>query len=230
MLDSVIRFLQEGGWFMYPIAVVLCLGLVIASERFIYLRNARTENKKAFNAMLPLLKNRDLKGVANQAANNRSVVSELFDTSLECARKQKGRDDIESAMDERLLDEIPRLQKRTQYLAMLANIATLLGLLGTIIGLISAFAVVANADPAEKAALLSKSISLAMNTTAFGLVAAIPLLVCHSILNHRTSDLISSYQAIRVKIINLLSDLQLIPTPVLAAPRRVNYEENVNPE
>src|SRR5690606_19695199 len=87
------------------------------------------------------------------------------------------RDEIETAMEEGLMEALPRLEKRTPYLATLANVSTLLGLLGTIIGLIAAFTAVANADPAEKANLLSQSISVAMNTTAFGLIAAIPLLL-----------------------------------------------------
>ena len=75
------------------------------------------------------------------------------------------------------MEVMPELEQRTHYLATLANVATLLGLLGTIIGLIQAFTAVAAADPSEKADLLSASISVAMNTTAFGLVVAIPLLL-----------------------------------------------------
>ena len=78
------------------------------------------------------------------------------------------------------MEVTPLMQERTHYLATLANIATLLGLLGTIIGLIDAFTAVSTADPAQKAELLSASIAVAMNTTAFGLVAAIPLLLLHS--------------------------------------------------
>src|SRR5690554_2057720 len=100
---------------------------------------------------------------------------------------------------------MPRLEKRTHYLAIFANIATLLGLLGTIIGLIQAFTAVASANPAEKADMLSASISVAMNTTAFGLMVAIPLLLIHSLLQTRTTELVDSLEMASVKFLNLLS-------------------------
>ena len=102
------------------------------------------------------------------------------------------------------LEALPDIERRTPYLATFANIATLLGLLGTIIGLIAAFTAVANADPAEKATLLSQSISIAMNTTAFGLMAAIPLLLIHSMLQSKTGAIIESLEIAVVKFVNLL--------------------------
>ena len=86
--------------------------------------------------------------------------------------------------------EIPKLEKRTPYLSMIANVATLLGLLGTILGLINSFSAVAHADAADKAALLSAGISLAMNTTAFGIIAAIPCMVAYSYLVEKTNELV----------------------------------------
>jgi biopolymer transport protein ExbB/TolQ len=115
------------------------------------------------------------------------------------------RDDIELAMEEGVLEAVPRLEKRTSYLATLANIATLLGLLGTIIGLIAAFTAVANADPTEKATLLSQSISVAMNTTAFGLMSAIPLLLFHAMLQTKTTEIVDSLEMAGVKCLNIIS-------------------------
>ena len=116
------------------------------------------------------------------------------------------RDEIEFAMEEGLMETLPRLEKRTQYLATLANVSTLLGLLGTIIGLIAAFTAVANADPAEKASLLSQSISVAMNTTAFGLMSAIPLLLAHAVLQTKTNEIVDSFEMAGVKLLNMISD------------------------
>ena len=98
------------------------------------------------------------------------------------------------------------MEKRTQYLATLANIATLLGLLGTIIGLIAAFTAVAAADPAQKASLLSESISVAMNTTAFGLMSAIPLLLFHAVLQTRTNEIVDSFEMAGGKLLNMVSE------------------------
>lgn len=104
------------------------------------------------------------------------------------------------------METVPRLQKRTHYIATFANIATLLGLLGTIIGLIQAFTAVANANPADKADMLSASISVAMNTTAFGLMAAIPLLLLYAVLQSKTTQLVDSLEMASVKFVNALSD------------------------
>jgi biopolymer transport protein ExbB len=90
--------------------------------------------------------------------------------------------------------------------ALLANIATLLGLLGTIMGLIQAFTAVSNANPAEKADLLSASISVAMNTTAFGLMSAIPLLLFHAKLTSTTGQIVDSLEMASVKALNTISN------------------------
>ena len=127
----------------------------------------------------------------------------------------RGRADIEYAMEEGLLEVLPNIERRTPYLATFANVATLLGLLGTIIGLIAAFTAVANADPAEKATLLSQSISIAMNTTAFGLMVAIPLLLVHSVLQSKTSSIVESLEIAVVKFVNAMEK----QAPAAAQPK-----------
>ena len=104
-----------------------------------------------------------------------------------------------------MMEIVPRLEKRTPYVALASSIATLLGLLGTIMGLIQAFTAVANANPAEKADLLSASISVAMNTTAFGLMVAIPLLITHAVLTSKTGDIVDSLEMATVKALNVFS-------------------------
>ena len=109
-------------------------------------------------------------------------------------------------MEESLMEVVPRLEKRTHYLATFANLATLLGLLGTVIGLISAFSAVATVNPAEKANLLSASISVAMNCTAFGLMTAVPLLFIHAFLQTKTTELIDSLEMASVKFLNAITE------------------------
>jgi biopolymer transport protein ExbB/TolQ len=118
----------------------------------------------------------------------------------------KRRDDIEKAMDESLMGIVPQFERRTHYLASFANVATLLGLLGTIIGLIQAFQAVGAANPAEKADMLSASISVAMNTTAFGLIVAIPLLMMHSVIQSKTTQLIDNLELAAVKFLNSITE------------------------
>ncbi|WP_369602350.1 MotA/TolQ/ExbB proton channel family protein [Hahella sp. SMD15-11] len=204
MNDSIIRFFQDGGTFMFPIAIVLALGLAIAIERLIVLTAARASNRKDFGFLLMCLKRGDLKKAIQHSTSSNSAISDVIAAGLSRLAAGSGRTEIEYAMEERLLEVIPRFEKRTQYLATLANVATLLGLLGTIMGLIDAFTAVASADPAEKAALLSQSISVAMNTTAFGLMVAIPLLLLHAFLQNLTNEIVDSFESAGIKVINLL--------------------------
>lgn len=207
MYETIVRFFQEGGMFMYPIALVLVLGLAIAVERYIYLTLARQSNRSAFDKeILPLLKKGDFASALKRANASKAAIAAMIGAGLSRLLSKSKREEVEYALEEGLMETLPRLEKRTQYLATLANVSTLLGLLGTIIGLIAAFTAVANADPAEKASLLSQSISVAMNTTAFGLISAIPLLLFHAILQTKTNELVDSFEMAGVKLLNLISD------------------------
>ena len=205
-MDTVIRFFQDGGLFMYPIAVILTVGLAITVERFISISSSKRKNRAAFNAMLPLIQRKDFKGALNFAGQNESDIAVIYGAGIARMPSSTRREDIEYAMEEGLMETIPKLEKRTQYISTLANISTLMGLLGTIIGLIAAFTAVANADPAEKATLLSQSISVAMNTTAFGLMSAIPLLLAHSVLQSKTNEILDSLEMAGVKFLNLITE------------------------
>lgn len=202
--QTTVSFFQQGGPFMYPIALVFGVGLAIALERYFYLANQTRINRRDYERILPLLKQRKQRELASLVQKSRSAMSRIIADGLNRRASSRRRTDIEYAMEEGLLEVLPSIERRTPYLATFANIATLLGLLGTIIGLIAAFTAVANADPAEKATLLSESISIAMNTTAFGLMAAIPLLLVHSVLQSKTSAIVESLEIAVVKFLNLM--------------------------
>ncbi|HEX7035143.1 MAG TPA: MotA/TolQ/ExbB proton channel family protein [Pseudomonadales bacterium] len=218
MYQTVVSFFQEGGPFMYPIAVVLAVGVAIAIERWLYLANQTRINRRDFERILPLLKQRKQRELVALVQKSRSAMCRIVADGLNRRASSRRRDDIEYAMEEGLLEVLPAIERRTPYLATFANIATLLGLLGTIIGLIAAFTAVANADPAEKATLLSQSISIAMNTTAFGLIAAIPLLLIHSVLQSKTSAIVESLEIAVVKFLNLMEG-DGVAAPAAAAPQ-----------
>ena len=209
--STFVQFFQSGGVFMYPIVVVLALGVAIAVERYIYLTAARATNQRVWKQVMPLL----LDGKYGQAVaiteKSKSALSRILRYGLDRADAKTRRDDVEFAMEEGLMETVPRLEKRTHYLATFANIATLLGLLGTIMGLIQAFTAVANANPAEKADMLSASISVAMNTTAFGLMAAIPLLLVYTVLQTKTTELVDSLEMASVKFLNILTERRGTP-------------------
>jgi biopolymer transport protein ExbB/TolQ len=206
--STIVGFFQSGGLFMYPIVVILALGLAIAVERYIYLSMAKSSNQRVWKKLMPLLQEGKHQQAASVINKSKTAISRILAYGLSRARHSRRRDDVEIAMEEGLMEAVPNLEKRTPYLATFANIATLLGLLGTIIGLIQAFTAVSNANPAEKADMLSASISVAMNTTAFGLMVAIPLLLVYAVLQTKTTQLVDSLEMVSVKFLNILTDQQ----------------------
>jgi biopolymer transport protein ExbB len=203
---SMIAFFQKGGLFMYPILLVFLAGLAITVERWVQLNRARSVNRKMWNLLHPVLTKGEFDKAKSIISKDDSTISQMLGMGLARMGVVRRREDIEIAMEESMMEIIPQLEKRTPYVALLSNIATLLGLLGTIMGLIEAFTAVANANPTEKADLLSASISVAMNTTAFGLMAAIPLLLFHSKLTSTTGQIVDSLEMASVKALNSLSD------------------------
>lgn len=207
--SGIIRFFQEGGWFMYPIVLVLALGLAIAIERYISLTRAKRANKNTWNDVAPKLGDGDYGSALDMVDGNNTAIGKIVSNGLQRLEASHSRPEVEAALEESVMETMPQFEKRTHYLATLANVATLLGLLGTIMGLIQAFTAVANVNPAEKADLLSASISVAMNTTAFGLMAAIPLLLIHAVLQTKTTELVDSLEMASVKFLNTLTESRI---------------------
>jgi len=202
---SIVSFFSTGGLFMYPILLVFAIGVAIAVERFVTLTLVTSENQTVWEKIQPLLLEGDFEQARQMTDENQATISKVLSMGLARQGAVRRREDIEIAMEESMMEIIPQLEKRTPYVALASNVATLLGLLGTIMGLISAFTAVANANPAEKADLLSASISVAMNTTAFGLMVAIPLLVTHVVLTSKTGQIVDSLEMASVKTLNVLS-------------------------
>ena len=205
-IENIVGFFQTGGTFMYPILIIFAFGTAICIERYIKLSGVGMVNKKVWDKVHPLLDEGDFDGARDSIGEDKSAIANLLNMGLARQGSVRRRDDIEIAMEESMMEIIPTLEKRTPFIALFANICTLLGLLGTIMGLIEAFTAVANADPAEKADMLSASISVAMNTTAFGLMAAIPLLITHAIISSKTVEIIDSLEMASVKTLNLIGD------------------------
>jgi outer membrane transport energization protein ExbB (TC 2.C.1.1.1) len=203
--STLIRFFQNGGAFMYPILVVLILGLSIIIERYIYLSRARGETRRLWSDLMPLINDGRIADAQDLAMASDTAIGRVLGYGIARARASNAsREEIELAMEEALMEVTPQLERRTHYLATFSNAATLLGLLGTIIGLIHGFASVANINAAEKADQLSQSVSIAMNCTAFGLVTAIPMLLAHAWLQSKSDQLVDSIEMASVKFMNSL--------------------------
>lgn len=206
MIGSAIRFFQEGGFFMYLILLVLSVGVAIAIERFIFLRNAAIRSQKLWESVTQLVKQGKIEQAISVTSESKAVIGNILSYGLiRVKNREERRGEIEIAMEEGLMEVIPTIEKRTHYIATLANVVMLLGLLGTVAGLIEAFGAVAHAEPSQKAELLSAAIAAGMNATAFGLGAAIPLMLVFSFLQSKTGQLVNQLEMASVKFVNLLA-------------------------
>ena len=205
---TIVGFFVAGGAFMVPILIVGAAATAIAVERYVTLTRSIAANRNAWNSVEPPLTAGDFDKARAVTAKDSTSMSRLLAVGLARQGAVRRLDDVEKAMRASMLEIIPNLEKRTHYLATFANLATLLGLLGTVSGLIHAFTAVASANPAEKANLLAASISEAMNCTAFGLMVAVPVLFVHSFLQTKTIELITSLETAAGKYMTLVADRQ----------------------
>jgi len=201
----MISALQHGGFSTALIAITLAVALAFIFERFLRLFYQFSINGRSFMAEIQsYLLNNDLDGALRVCNGTRNAaLPKVIKAGL--MRASRSEDQIQNALDAASLEMIPQLERNLPYLALIANVATLLGLLGTISGLIRSFAAIANADPAQRQALLSAGISEAMFATAFGLVVAIGTMVSHSILSSKASRIVSDIDEYSVKLLDLLS-------------------------
>ena len=211
-------FFKEGGFFLWPLCIIFVVGVTIAVERWFYLTKETIKNRNLWDEVAPHLGAGNFKQAITLANNSGAQIGTVLKYGLARLSTARRRDDIQQAMEESLLEIVPRLEKRTHYLSALANIGMLIGLLGTIVALIHAFGAVSQANPAEKASLLAAAISEAMNNTAAGLAVAITLLLSHMFLESKTTSLIDSLEIAVVKFLNSITERYSEPTAAAGAP------------
>jgi biopolymer transport protein ExbB len=203
-MHGLFEAFQEGGWGMYPILLwsVITIGIIV--ERALYLFGSSI-NKDVFLATMQkcILAGDVAKAVKMCSAAN-APLARIVQAGL--VKVNRPDEEVQAAMDEAALREIPKIAARTSYLALLANLAMLSGLLGTVTGLIKSFGSVGgeSVDPSQKARVLALGISEAMNCTAFGLGVAIVGLIGFAILNGKTQNLEDDINEASVQILNLV--------------------------
>lgn len=211
-IESVALFMQEGGIFMWVILGVWAMGMAISLERFKSLMSYDINGNSLMNMVKKHVLLNDVATAIQSCSNSKALLPSVLRSGLK--RANQTREQIQDAVEASMLEVVPKVEKRMGYLNLLANIATLCGLLGTIYGLIQSFAAVANADPASKAKLLALGISKAMNTTALGLIAAISIMVVHSILSSKSEKILSEIEEFSVKLVDLLGTKKNhVPSP-----------------
>lgn len=202
-METIASFFRDGGIFMYFILAVSVIGLAIMLERgFVLMFRYNVSGKALWDKISKFIQEGNIEKAKVLCNNSPVPLMKILYGGISASHGSEK--EIQNAIDEVALEIIPTIDKRLSYLATLANIATLLGLLGTIQGLIQAFSAVGAADPSQKAALLAKGISVALYTTAFGLIVAIPILAMYTILQAKAHKIMDEIDEFSVKLINFL--------------------------
>lgn len=203
MITYLARFMSEGGIFMWVIAVVWCIGIAIAVERLkVYFKYDIDGTSLMGNIKKSIIGNQVQEAIQT-CSESPALLSFVMKNGLKRANQTK--EQIQDALEASILEVTPKIEKHLAYLALAANLSTLLGLLGTIQGLIQSFAAVAQAEASQKAQLLADGIAVAMNTTALGLLSAISLMVVHAILTTRGEKMVHEIEENSVKLLDILS-------------------------
>lgn len=203
ILQWAARFMNDGGIFMWIIAVVWCIGVAIAVERLKTYFKFDVDGTSLMGNIKKSVISNQVQDAIQTCTESSALLSFVMKNGLKRANQSK--DQIQDALEASILEAVPKIEKRLSFLALCANLSTLLGLLGTIQGLIQSFAAVAQAEASQKAQLLAEGIAVAMNTTALGLISAISLMVIHSILMARGEKMIQEIEENSVKLLDLLA-------------------------
>jgi len=207
-MQTIIKAFTEGGFWMWPILGIQIAAIAIIIERAYALFVRRSLNASVRASFFEDdIKRGELKRVMKKAESysKRSAIRRVVEAGTQAAMGMGGREEIQSKMDEVLYSEQTRIESRIEFLSMMGNVATLMGLLGTIVGMIRAFAAISTTDQVTKAAMLAAGISEAMHATAYGLIVAIPTLIMYSVLQNRANKITDDLTKAALRIYNLLA-------------------------
>lgn len=208
MMTYIYTAFSAGEIWMYAILAFQIISIAIIAERVFFLYFRRTGGQKKYSQIFENdIKTGNLEAALKraEALSKSEPIGSVACAGIQAAMHMGGREEIQAKMEELVSVETEKLDQRTGFLAMLGNVGTLLGLLGTVVGMIKAFSSIANVNPAEKSALLTEGVALAMNTTAYGLIMAIPALIMFAVLNNRSQKLQEDLNQGSTKIYNWLS-------------------------
>ena len=211
LINRLAIFWKGGGTFMWAILAAWTFGLAIALERFLKLSLKFDVDGASFmNEVQRYVLSNDVQGAIRICSGTGAMLPRVLKSGLK--RASQSINQIQNAVDATALEVIPRIELRLNYLNLVANISTLIGLLGTIQGLINSFAAVASADPTQKSQLLTQGISTAMNTTYFGLISAISMMIIHTYLTSKSDKIINEIDEYSVKLLDFLGTKKQKPS------------------
>ena len=203
ILKGISDMFHKGGWGMWPILAALIVIVAITVERAVYLFKASVDKDKLLALLKSQVMSGNVQGAIKVCSGNPTPMTRIVQAGL--MKFNKSDQEVQAAMDEAALHELPKINARTPYLGMLANFAVLAGLLGTIAGMIKSFGSVGGKDASQKATLLAEGISEALNCTAFGIAASLIGLLAFSLLMGKTTKVTDDINEVTVQVVNLVT-------------------------
>ena len=204
MFQTVIKFIEAGGFWVLPILFIGAIGIGITIERYIKLQRAESQNRKMWDKLQPVLQAGDFDTAREMTTSDKSYVSQLLSVGFERQGVVRRREDFEIAMDEVMMSIVPQLEKRTPYTALFANLATLMGLLGTVLGVMDAFIGISTHGTGNISAV-APGVAEALVTTVFGLAVAIPAVFAYNILVSRLGLFTGELEGFAYEIIGTMA-------------------------
>ncbi|MBK6848777.1 MAG: MotA/TolQ/ExbB proton channel family protein [Proteobacteria bacterium] len=208
-IQTVNEAFKEGGPGMWPILLLSIAAVGVMVDRAVYLMRSTIDKREFLGLMQRLMAQGNVAQAIKVCSGTSRPLTRIVQAGL--TRVNRSDAEVQAAMDEAALHEMPLLERRTGYLAMIGNVATLAGLLGTIVGLIHSFGAVGSVDPSQKASLLARGISEAMNCTAFGLLVGIVSLLAFSVLNGKTQAILDDVHEVTAQVMSLISGTRQAP-------------------
>ena len=203
MLTAISTAFHKGGWGMWPILGSSIVIIAIIVERSVYLIKASVDKDKLLALLKSQVMSGNVQGAIKVCSGNPTPMTRIVQAGL--MKFNKSDHEVQAAMDEAALREMPKINARTPYLAMLSNFAVLAGLVGTIAGMIKSFGAAAGADASNKAAELAAGISEALNCTAFGITISLLGLVGFSLLSGKATKVSDDINEVTVQVVNLVT-------------------------
>jgi biopolymer transport protein ExbB len=212
MLTAISTAFHKGGWGMWPILFTSVLIIALVVERSVYLFRASVDKDKLLALLKSQVMSGNVQGAIKVCSGNPTPMTRIVQAGL--MKFNKSDEEVQAAMDEAALRELPRINARTPYLAMLANFAVMAGLLGTIAGMIKSFGSVGSEESGNKATELANGISEALNCTAFGIGTSLIGLLGYSLLQGKTTGVVDDINEVTVQVLNLVTShrAQMQPT------------------
>jgi biopolymer transport protein ExbB len=203
ILKGISESFHAGGWGMWPILITLIIIIAIIVERAVFLVKASVDKDKLLALLKSQVMSGNVQGAIKVCSGNPTPMTRIVQAGL--MKFNKSDVEVQSAMDEAALRELPKVNQRTPYLGMLANFAVMAGLLGTISGMIKSFGSVGDADASQKAAILAEGIAEALNCTGFGIGASLVGLLGFSLLTGKTTHVMDDINEVTVQVVNLVT-------------------------